>query len=165
MRRHPYKVLQGKRTAEAEGLPFRWAFWNTGIGIRLKLLQLPLSVFSRKGWRKFGQKSFPISPIDWTLISFIFFPYSKKQFEVPRVLFFPTKNLVSDRQRGVLVIPRWHILHTKCVNSSPFEPRSCWVSHRLVFSRVSFHGNNFIIFCRKLSLCKSWLVPLTLATC
>ncbi len=36
--------------------------------IRLPLLRLLLSKFSRKGWMKFGQKSLPISKIAWTLI-------------------------------------------------------------------------------------------------
>ncbi len=33
-------------------------------------LQLLLSIFSRNGWRQFGQKSFPTSPVDWTLTFF-----------------------------------------------------------------------------------------------
>ncbi len=54
LRGQPFKVPQGMRH-------FRWGLWNTGISSRL-------SSFSRKGWRKFGQKSFPISPTDWTRI-------------------------------------------------------------------------------------------------
>ncbi len=37
------------------------------ISSQLPLLYLLLWMFSRHGWRKFGQKSFPISPIGWTL--------------------------------------------------------------------------------------------------
>ncbi len=51
-----------------------WRLWNTGISSRLPSSQLLLSVFSRKGWRKFGQKSFPISSIDWTPISPFLYP-------------------------------------------------------------------------------------------
>ncbi len=54
-------------TAEGEGRYFRWGLWNTGISSRLPSLQLLLSMFSRNRWRKFRQKSFSISPIDWTL--------------------------------------------------------------------------------------------------
>ncbi len=40
-------------------------------------LQLLMSIFPRKGWRKLGQKSFPISPINWTFISPISFSPSR----------------------------------------------------------------------------------------
>ncbi len=70
----PTKYSKVRATAEGEGQHFRWGLWNTGISSRLPSLQLLLSMFSRKGLRKFGQKSFPMSPIDWTLISP--FPYS-----------------------------------------------------------------------------------------
>ncbi len=46
-----------------------WGLWNIGISSRLPSLQPLLSKISRRGWRKFGQKSFPIFPIDWNLIS------------------------------------------------------------------------------------------------
>ncbi len=62
-------------TAEGEGRHSRWGLWNTGISPRLPLLQLLLSMFSRRDWRKSGQKSFPISPIDWNLISPIRYPH------------------------------------------------------------------------------------------
>ncbi len=51
------------------GRHFRWGLWNTGIIFRLSSLQLLLTMFSRNGWIKFGQKTFPISPIDWTLLT------------------------------------------------------------------------------------------------
>ncbi len=47
--------------------------FTTGISCRLPSLHLILSMFSRNVWRTFGQKSFPISPINWTLTSP--FPY------------------------------------------------------------------------------------------
>ncbi len=46
----------------------RGSLWKTKISSRLPSHQLFLSMFSRIGWKTFGQKSFPISPIDWTLI-------------------------------------------------------------------------------------------------
>ncbi len=63
----PFKVLQGASRRRRKGWHFRWGLWNTGISSRLPPLQLLLSMFLRNGWRKFGQKSFPIFPIDWTL--------------------------------------------------------------------------------------------------
>ncbi len=59
--------LQGKTKlramAELEGRLFRWGLWNTGISSRLPSLQLVLSMFSRKNWRKFAQKSkLPLHP-------------------------------------------------------------------------------------------------------
>ncbi len=57
LRGHPYKVLQGASHHRRRGSAFSVRvvkYWN-------KLL---LSIFSRKGWRKFGQKSFPIFPLD-----------------------------------------------------------------------------------------------------
>ncbi len=41
---------------------FRWGLWNTWISSRPPSLQLLLSMFSRKGWKNFGQKSLLISP-------------------------------------------------------------------------------------------------------
>ncbi len=66
--------LQGTPRCEPPGRHFRWGLWNTGISFRLPSLQVLLSMFSRKGWRKFGQKSFPISPIDWTLTAPFAYP-------------------------------------------------------------------------------------------
>ncbi len=63
----PKRYSKVRATAEGEGWPFWWAMWNTGISPRLPSLRLFLSIFSRKGWRKFGQKSFPILPTDWRL--------------------------------------------------------------------------------------------------
>ncbi len=70
----PTRHSKGRTTVKGESRQFRWGLWNTGKSSRLLSLQLLLSMFSRNGWRKFKQKSFPISPIDWTLISP--FPYS-----------------------------------------------------------------------------------------
>ncbi len=64
LRRHSFKVLKVRATAEGEGRNFRWGLWNTGKSSRIPSLQFLLSIFSRKGWRK----SFPISSINWTLI-------------------------------------------------------------------------------------------------
>ncbi len=58
-----------RATAKGEGQHFRWRTWNTGISSRLPSLQLLLLMFTRKDWRKLGQKSLPNSPIDWSLIS------------------------------------------------------------------------------------------------
>ncbi len=69
----PTRYSKVRATAEGEGRHFRWGLWNTGISSRLPSLQYLLSIFSRRGWRKFGQKPFPISPTDWALISP--FPY------------------------------------------------------------------------------------------
>ncbi len=63
------KYSKVRATAEREGRHFRWGLWNTGISFRLPSLRLLLSMFSWKCWRKFGQKSFHISSMDWTLIS------------------------------------------------------------------------------------------------
>ncbi len=62
-----------RTTAEGKGRHFRWALWNTGISSRAPSLQLLLPMLSRNVWRKFWQKSFPISSIDWILVSS--FPY------------------------------------------------------------------------------------------
>ncbi len=64
----PYKVRQGASYSRRRGLAFSVGLWKTEISSRLPSLQFLLSMFSRKGWKMFGQKSFPISPIDWTLI-------------------------------------------------------------------------------------------------
>ncbi len=45
--------------AEGEGRHSRWGLWNTGISSRLPSLQLHLSMLSRKGWKKCGQKPNP----------------------------------------------------------------------------------------------------------
>ncbi len=68
----PYCSTRSKRTLfqgtpRCEPPPKR-GLWNTGISSRLPSFQLLQSMFSRNSWRMFGQKSFPISPIDWTLI-------------------------------------------------------------------------------------------------
>ncbi len=52
----------------------RWGLWNTGMSYQHPSLRLLLSIFSRNCWRKFGQKSFPIAPSDWTLISSFLYP-------------------------------------------------------------------------------------------
>ncbi len=66
-----------RATAEGEGGHFHWGLWNTGIRSRFPSLQQLLPIFSWRSWRKFWQKSFPISPIDWTLIpSFSYSPHS-----------------------------------------------------------------------------------------
>ncbi len=67
-KRAPPRYSKVRATAEGKGWHCRWGLRNTGLGSRLPSLQLLLSMLSRKGWRKFGQKSFPISSIDWTLI-------------------------------------------------------------------------------------------------
>ncbi len=65
------KYSKVRTTVGGEGQLFRWGLWNIGISSRLPSLQLLLSMFSRRGLRKFGQKSFSIFPIDWNLISSI----------------------------------------------------------------------------------------------
>ncbi len=65
----PTSYTKVPATAEGEGRHYRWGLGNIGISSRLPSSQLLLSMVLRKGWRKFGQKSYPISPIDWTLIS------------------------------------------------------------------------------------------------
>ncbi len=52
-----------RATAEGEGRHFRWGLWNTEISSRLPSLQVLLSIFSRKGWRKSGQKSSTSPPL------------------------------------------------------------------------------------------------------
>ncbi len=64
LRGHPFKVLQGASDQRRRGSAFSVTvvkYWNK---TRLPSLQLLLLMFSRNGWRKLGQKSFPISPID-----------------------------------------------------------------------------------------------------
>ncbi len=63
LRGHPYKVLQGASHRRRRGL------WNIEISSRIPSFQHLLTTLSRKGWRKFGQKFFPIFPIDWNLIT------------------------------------------------------------------------------------------------
>ncbi len=68
----PYLFFLPPARRRLSGLPYKvywnvthrrsWGLWNTGISSRLPSLQLFLSMFSRNGWRKFGQKPFHISP-------------------------------------------------------------------------------------------------------
>ncbi len=60
----PTRYLKVRATAEREGRHFRWGLRNPRISSRYS------SLCQYLGWRT----SFPISPIDWTLISP--FPYS-----------------------------------------------------------------------------------------
>ncbi len=70
---HRAVLVLGKRIVEAmkkqvvshkrrRGSAFSVRVVNTAISSRLPSLQLLLSMFSRNGGRKVGQKSFPISP-------------------------------------------------------------------------------------------------------
>ncbi len=55
---------QKKNRACTERMVSKYGFPITVKPSRLPSLQLLLSMFSRNGWRKFGLKPFPISPID-----------------------------------------------------------------------------------------------------
>ncbi len=74
LREHSFKLLQGASHRRRRGSAFSVRLVKYWKSSRLQSLHLLLSMFSRKGWRKYRHKSFSISPIDWTLISL--FPYS-----------------------------------------------------------------------------------------
>ncbi len=79
---------------------FRWGLWSIGISCQLPSLQLLLSMFSRNGWRKFGQKSFSISPIDWTLIPP--FPQAHHPLTVIITICYPTPGFIHVVSSGPL---------------------------------------------------------------
>ncbi len=60
----PTKHFKVSSTTGVEIQPFRRGLWNIGKGFRHPSLKLLLPIFSRKGWRKYRQKSFCTSPID-----------------------------------------------------------------------------------------------------
>ncbi len=75
LRGHPNKVLKDVSHRRTSGPAFSaGGLWNTELSSRLPSLQLLQPMFSRKGWRKFRQKSFPISPIDWAIPTQILHP-------------------------------------------------------------------------------------------
>ncbi len=61
----PKRYSKVRATAGEEGQLFRWGLWNIGISYRLPSLQLLLSAFSRRGWRKCGHLPRLINPIFW----------------------------------------------------------------------------------------------------
>ncbi len=59
---HPYKVFQGKSHRRRRGSAFSMRvrkYWNK---LPASVATAPFVNIFKKGWRKFGEKSFPISP-------------------------------------------------------------------------------------------------------
>ncbi len=92
----PTRYSKVRATAEGEGQSLRWELWNIGISSRPPSLQLLLSKCLRRGWRKFGQESVPISPI--TLLP----PTARHSITVPISICYPTPCFIYVVSSGPL---------------------------------------------------------------